>query len=179
MNTKALIGIIVATLVILVGAVVLLGQTSSGSSSPSGSSGSSSKAVLGKVAGAKVESLETSFDFKDIPYSGGNVQHEYKIKNIGDKNLEIANLATSCMCTKVYLKTSSGSSPEFGMKGHTAASDWKGRLAPGEEGSVVAVFDPTAHGPQGVGPISRLVSLDTNDPDRPYLEFSFNGTVVK
>lgn len=174
MNTKALIGIIVATVVILVGAVVLLGQSSSGSST-----GSSGKAVLGKTSGAKVESLETSFDFKDIPYSGGNAVHEFKIKNSGDKDLSVANMATSCMCTKVYFQKGSEKSPEFGMKGHSASSDWKGSLAPGEEGSVVAVFDPTAHGPQGVGPISRLVSLETNDPDRPYLEFSFNGTVVK
>lgn len=170
MNNKGiLIGIIAATVLILVGSAVLLGQSSSGNA----------KAVLGKIAGAKVESLETSFDFKDIPYSGGNVQHEYKIKNVGEKSLEIANLATSCMCTKVFFQKGAEKSPEFGMKGHTASSNWKGSLAPGEEGLVIAVFDPTAHGPQGVGPISRLVSLGTNDPDRPYLEFSFNGKVVK
>lgn len=169
MNTKVIIGIIVATAIVLVGAVILLGNSTPGSS----------KAVLGKTAGAKVEASETNFDFKDIPYSGGNAIHEFKIKNVGDKELSIANLATSCMCTKVFFKTSVGSSPEFGMKGHSSASDWKGSLASGEEGVVAAVFDPTAHGPQGVGPISRLVSFETNDPDRPYIEFAFSGNVIK
>lgn len=108
MNTKALVGIIVATAIILVGAVVFLGQSSSGSDR-------SGKAVLGKTAGAKIESPETNFDFKDIPYSGGNVKHEFKVKNTGDKELVIANMATSCMCTKVYLQTESGNGPEFGI----------------------------------------------------------------
>lgn len=169
MNTKVIIGIIVATAVILVGAVMLLGNTSSGSV----------KGALEKVAGAKVEAVENNFDFKDIPYSGGNAIHEFKIKNSGDKDLKIGNMATSCMCTKVYLKTESGNGPEFGMKGHSASSDWTGTVAPGKEGSVVAVFDPTAHGPEGVGPMSRIISFETNDPGHPYMEFTFSGNVVK
>lgn len=169
MNTKVIISIIVATAIVLVGAVILLGNSTPGSS----------KAVLGKIAGTKIEALETNFDFKDIPYSGGNAIHEFKVKNTGDQELVIANMASSCMCTKVYLQTKSGNGPEFGMKGHSTASDWKGSLAPGAEGLVVVVFDPTAHGPEGVGPISRLVSFETNDPDRPYMEFAFSGNVVK
>lgn len=170
MNTKVIIGIIAAAAILLVGAVVLLGQSSQGSSG---------KAVLGKTAGAKIESQETDFDFKNIPYSGGNAIHEFKVKNTGEKELIIANMATSCMCTKVYLQTELGKGPEFGMKGHTASSNWTGTIAPGKEGLVVAVFDPTAHGPQGVGPMSRIISFETNDSDRPYMEFTFSGNVVK
>lgn len=169
-NKGILIGIIAATVLILGGAVVWLGQSPANTSS---------KAVLGKTSGAKIEALEASFDFKDIPYSGGNAIHEFKVKNTGDRDLSIANLATSCMCTKVFFQSASGKSPEFGMKGHAAASDWTGKLTPGEDGKVVAVFDPTAHGPEGVGPISRLVSFETNDPDHPYIELSFSGRVVK
>lgn len=169
MNTKVIVGIIIATVVILVGAVLILGNSST----------SSPKAALEKLPGAKVEVTEVNFDFKDIPYSGGNVTHEFKIKNTGDKELKIANMATSCMCTEVYLKTESGESPRFGMQGHSPASDWTGVLAPGQEGQVVAVFDPTAHGPSGVGPMSRILSLETNDPDHPYMEFTFSGNVIK
>lgn len=164
-DKKILIGIILSTLLVLGGAIWFLGK--------------SSNETLEKVAGSKIEITETDFDFKDIPYSGGNVEHGFKIKNIGDKDLKIANMATSCMCTKVFLKTAQGKSSEFGMKGHSAFSDWTGLLPPGQEAEVVAVFDPTAHGPSGVGPIDRLVSFETNDPDRPYIEFSFKGIVVK
>ena len=140
---------------------------------------SPSKASLEKTAGTKLQTSETNFDFKDVPYSGGNVQHGFPIKNIGDKELKIANLATSCMCTRVFLKNGKGDGPQFGMKGHESVSEWMGVLSPGEEGQIVAIFDPTAHGPQGVGPISRAVSFETNDPDHPYVELGFKGTVVK
>lgn len=165
-DKKILIGIAVFTLAILAGAVMLLGK-------------SSSKASLEKTEETKLQTSETNFDFKDIPYSGGNVQHAFPVKNVGDKPLQIANLATSCMCTKAFLKTQQGDGPQFGMKGHEVPSNWTGTLEAGEEGQIVAVFDPTAHGPQGVGPISRAVSFETNDPDHPYVEFGFSGNVVK
>lgn len=163
---KIIIGIVLITVAILVGAVVLLGK-------------SSSKANLEKTIGAKIETTETSFDFKEIPYSSGDAVHEFKVKNIGDKDLKIANIYTSCACSKGYFKSAKGESFKFSMKGMSPPSDWTGILNPGEEGQVVADFDPTYHGPQGVGPISRIVSFETNDPDHPYIEFSFKGVVVK
>lgn len=167
-DKKILIGIAIITLIILGGTIVFL------SKSPS-----SSKAVIQKTVGAKIETPETSFDFKEIPYSGGNAVHEYKIKNTGDKDLEIANMNTSCACSKTYFKSKTGESPKFSMKGMTPASSWKGILTPLEEGIIVTSFDPTYHGPSAVGPISRIVSFETNDPDHPYIELSFSGNVVK
>ena len=166
-DKKILIGIAIITLVILSGAMVFLSSTPS-----------SSKATLQKTIGVKLETPETSFDFKSIPFSGGDAIHEFKIKNTGDKPLSIANMATSCHCTKVFFKNSAGESPKFEMKG-SAPSSWVGILNSGEEGQVVSDFDPTFHGPQGVGPISRIVSFETNDPDHPYVELSFSGNVVK
>lgn len=168
MDKKIIIGFLLSTILIIGGAVLF-------------SSNQSSKAAVEKISGAKIELKETNFDFKNIPYSGGNAIHKYPIKNIGNKDLTIANLKTSCMCTKVYMKTKTGESPQFGMQGHASggASNWTGVLKPGEEGQMVAVFDPTAHGPQGVGPIDRLVSFETSDPDKPYVELSFKGIVVK
>ncbi|RJP45994.1 MAG: DUF1573 domain-containing protein [Armatimonadetes bacterium] len=166
-DKKLLIGIIFITAVILTGAVFALSRTSS-------------PAALEKVAGVKVEVSEVDFDFKDIPYSGGNVTHEYPVKNIGEKELKIANMSTSCMCTTVALQTGKEKSPEFGMPGHSSpSSEWVGTLQPGEEGKMVVTFDPAAHGPAGVGPVSRFVSFETNDPDHPYVELTFAGNVVK
>lgn len=166
MDRKVVIGILIFTVLIIVGAILF-------------SQNSPSKSSLQKTAGASVQTFETSFDFKDIPYGGGKAERSFKIKNIGDKELTIANLSTSCMCTVVYLKKGNEKGPEFGMKGMANASSWTGVLKPNEEGQVIAVFDPAFHGPSGVGPISRLVSFETNDPDHPYVEFSFSGVVVK
>lgn len=166
MDKKIIIGILFAT-VLIIGAGVLF------------SSNQSTKATIGKTPGAILETLETTFDFKNIAYSGGNVQHSYKIKNIGNKDLTVANLKTSCMCTKVYFQTKSQKGPEFGMEGHSSSSNWTGTLKPSEEGQMVVIFDPTAHGLEGIGPVSRFVSFETNDPDHPYVELSFSGNVVR
>lgn len=161
---KIFIGIIILTVIALAGAIFFLTK-----SSPA-------KPNLEKTVGAKIETLETSFDFKDIQYSNGHAIHEFKIKNTGDKQLQVANLKTSCTCTQTYLKSTKGNGPSFSMH---SQSDWVGKLAPGEEAAVVVDFDPAFHGPSGVGPISRIVSFETNDPDKPYVEFNFSGNVVK
>ncbi len=166
MDKKVLLVVSLLTAVVLFGGVYLF-------------SNSGNRASVEETTGAQVQTFQKDFDFKDIKYDGGKVSHAFSIKNNGYKDLTIANLSTSCMCTQVYLKRGEEKSPMFGMKGHAAASDWKGTLKPKEEAEVVAVFDPTAHGPQGVGPISRLVSFETNDPENPYVEFAFSGVVVK
>ena len=154
------------SLLVLIGAAVLL-------------SNSTNKASLQKITGAKIELSEESFEFGDIDYSGGVATHSYKIRNSGDKDLEVANIVTSCMCTQAFVKGPFGEGPKSGMKGMSKPSAWKGIFKPGEEGELIAVFDPAFHGPQGVGSISRSVSFETNDPDRPYVELLFSGNVVK
>ncbi len=139
----------------------------------------SQKAEIIKTQSAKIS---VDHDFKElgnIEYSKGLLLHSFPIKNTGTQDLEIANMTTSCMCTEVFLRKSGENSPSFGMKGMSAPSEWIGILRPGEEAEVVAAFDPTYHGPQGVGKISRIVSFETNVVDNPYVEFSFEGNVVK
>ena len=44
---------------------------------------------------------------------------------------------------------------------------------------VNVVFDPMFHGPQGTGPITRIVSFDTNDSGNRTVEFRLTGNVVR
>lgn len=166
MNKKFLIGIIVAVAVIIAAAFLVAGS-------------GSSKAVIEKTQGAKAFFDRSVKNLNDIKY-GDKKTVKYLIENKGTKDLEIANIATSCMCTNAYFeKDGKQDGPSFGMKGMTAVSDWKGLLSPGEKGQIVAVFDSAYHGPSGVGPVQRTVSLETNDPDNPYVEFNFEGVVVQ
>ena len=159
-------GIAVFTIILIGGAVVLLG--------------SSAKSDIAKNSQAKSEVSHKNFDFGKIAYSGGNVQHAFPIKNAGKQELKISNMKTSCMCTTAFLQTKKEKGPSFGMPGHAnPSSSWVGTLRPGEEGKIVVVFDPTAHGPEGVGPLSRLISFETSDPNSSYVEFSINGVVIK
>lgn len=140
---------------------------------------SDNKAVIQKTAGAKISVPQSSISVGNIPYSGGDLIESFQIKNIGNKDLEIANMATSCMCTKAYLEQGNNKSDGFGMKGMVAPSSWKGIIKPGGTAKIVADFDPKYHGPSGIGPVERIVSFETNDPDHPYVEISFNGVVTK
>lgn len=142
-------------------------------------SSSNSKAELQKTKGAKISVTVSSKSVGNIPYDGGDLIESFPVKNIGDKDLEIANVATSCMCTKAYLKQGNNKSDEFGMKGMSAPSSWKGIIKPGQTAEIVADFDQKYHGPSGIGPVTRTVSFETNDPDNPYVEVGFNGVVTK
>lgn len=145
----------------------------------SSSSTSQTKATISKTDGAKISIDHNSKIVGDIGYSKGILYHSFPIKNSGAKDLEIANMFSSCMCTKTYLKIEEKEGPKFGMKGMSPSSSWKGILKPGEKAEIIAAFDPAYHGPQGVGQVSRIVSFETNDPDHPYVELSFEGIVTK
>lgn len=166
MDKKFIILMTVLTLGIIGFAVFILG-----------SSTTNTKAIVSKTIGAKISVDHNFKTVGNIGYSNGILYHVFPIKNTGSKDLEIANMNTSCKCTKVFLKLNGKNGPEFGMKGMSAPSSWKGILKPGESAEVIAAFDPTYHGPQGVGDVSRTVSFETNDPNQPYVEFSFKGTV--
>ncbi len=104
---------------------------------------------------------EESFDWGDIDIEAGDVMTGFHFKNEGEENLMIYGAETSCMCTTAYLELPDGSkSPTFGMHGNP---EWSYELSPGEEFEVEVIYDPMAHGPNGVGPVKRLVRLDTSD----------------
>lgn len=126
---------------------------------------------------ARIEVLsEKIHDWGQIDIEGGNVEKTFQIKNSGDSDLEITNIKTSCLCTETQIDINGDKSPVFGM--HTR-SGWKGVIKPGDSAEVRVVFDPLFHGPQGTGPITRLVSLDTNDVANRTIEFRLSGNVVR
>lgn len=163
-DKKIIIGLVLLTVLLLVGGVVLLSGTGSTSASITSSQN------------AKAETSQTNFDWGRINMKGGNVSKTFTIKNTGTDILKLTNIKTSCHCTKAQVKTGSSSSPLFGMN---SISSWIGEVPPGQQAQLEVVFDPAYHGPQGVGPISRLVSVETNDASSSRIEFSLTGTVYK
>ena len=121
---------------------------------------------------------EPFFDFGVIAMSAGNVFYTFNIKNTGTTPLVIDKVYTSCMCTLATLVTESGSEGPFGMPGHAGIPRITQTLAPGEEAHVDIVFDPAAHGPQGVGKVRRIVYLETGTGADNALQLSFEATVT-
>lgn len=161
---KVIIGFVVLTLLIMVGGVYIL------------SANTSNPAAVSLSQNAKALVDQKTHDWGTIPYSGGNVSKTFTIKNTGTDVLKLTNIKTSCACTYAQVTIDGKISPKFGM--HTTSS-WAGDVAVGKEASLTVVFDPAFHGPTGVGPMERLISVQTNDISNPNLEFSLKGNVVK
>lgn len=163
MNKKILIGFILLTLLILGGGIYILSATST-----------TTQVTISQ--NAKIEATERNFDWGNIPINGGNATKTFSIKNTGTDTLQLTGVKTSCTCTKAQVAIDGRTSPYFSMH---ATSSWVGEVAPGKEAQLTVIFDPAFHGPTGVGPMERLISMKTNDAQNPTLEFSLKGVVVK
>lgn len=121
-----------------------------------------------------------NYDFGLISMAAGKVSHEFKIKNTSSEPTVIEKMYTSCMCTTATLvigdsSTNSGQIKKFGpvgMPGHSAIPPINQILNPDEEATVGVVFDPSAHGPAGVGRIQRTVILENNAGKPVELQFA-------
>lgn len=169
LNKNTLIGIVVS--VIFLGGIVWAAKISTNNnvaSVASPATQSSSKGVL--------TAEEIKFDFGTISMGRGNVTHAYKIKNVGSETVAINRVYTSCMCTTAkFIKGSAVFGP-FGMAGHGYIPTIDQELKPGEEAIIEATFDPTAHGPAGVGKIERVIIVE-NNAGKPF-ELGFSATVT-
>ena len=115
-----------------------------------------------------------SYDFGTISMAKGEVGHEFKIKNNGVKEINIGKTYTSCMCTNAWFIKGEIQKGPFGMQGHGYVPPVNESLAPNEEAVIKVVFDPAAHGPAGVGPIKRLVHIESGGSMIGELEISAN-----
>lgn len=162
MNKNFIIGFVILTFLILGGGVYLISSSAPETINPS--------------RNVKVEVNQKTFDWGNISYSGGNVTKTFIIKNKGSDILKLTKVKTSCSCTKAQIVIDKETSPYFSMH---STSSWIGKVAPGKEAKLTIIFDPTFHGPTGVGPVERFISVETNDIKNSKLEFYLKGIVVK
>lgn len=112
------------------------------------------------------------FDFGNISMAAGKVTHRFRIRNTGDSAITINKMYTSCMCTVATLITLGGQKGPFGMPGHGTFPAIAERIEPGGGAQVEVVFDPAAHGPAGIGPTDRTVTIATRENQVLELRFS-------
>lgn len=121
---------------------------------------------------ASLISVDKSFyDFGDIDIFGGKVSADFLLKNEGNEDVKIVSGITSCACTEGQI-----GDMKFGMHGQTGG---KVIIPAGGQEKLTAIFDPLAHGPDGVGKITRQLMLKTNSTETPEIEVRLNGNVVK
>lgn len=118
---------------------------------------------------------ETNYDFGNISMAAGNVRRAFTITNSSSTPITLTRMYTSCMCTTATLTAGGKKYGPVGMPGHGAIPSMGYVLAPGEEANVEVVFDPAAHGPAGVGSITRAVRIEASEGAP--VEFTFTAFV--
>lgn len=121
---------------------------------------------------SELSAAETSYDFGVVRMKDGKVSHRFKVTNPTDKNVTAEYLSTSCMCTTAYIVDAASRSGPYGMEGMGQDGKVQMIFKPGESRDVEVVFDPNAHGPAGVGPLQRFVTLADADGGRLQLEIT-------
>lgn len=160
-DRKFMIGVIVVTLVIIGAGIFFASRI-----------GAPAQVQANPDARASV--TDTTYDWGTIGINDGKVGKEFEISNSGTGPLKLSNIETSCMCTTAQLILGDTQSPAFGMH---AKSGYIMEVPPGGTAKLKVVFDPLFHGPSGVGPISRQVTVTTNDPSSPVLSFMLSAVV--
>ena len=112
-----------------------------------------------------------TFDFGEISMAKGTVTKTFMLQNDGDDAVKISDVRTSCMCTIAEIDGAM-----FGMHQNPAVNI---TIPPKSSKEMNVMFDPNAHGPDAVGPISRVVFIATNSRSTPQVTAKIDGNVIK
>ena len=134
-----------------------------------GSSGNKATEVAQTTSAITVP--ESSYDFGEIDIFGGKVSTEYLLKNEGAEDVLILSAITSCMCTE-------GKIDDLRFSLHESSGGVVTIPAGGEK-TLIAIYDPLAHGPDSTGKVKRELSLKTNSSVAPEVQVTFAANVVK
>jgi len=130
--------------------------------------------VAANPAAGGLQARETAFDFGLISMAAGKVTHRFWFRNEGAASVLIRRIYTSCMCTTATLVKGMKIINSYGMPGHGPLPEVNESLNPGEAAYIDAVFDPAAHGPAGLGPTQRVVTIESDTGAPVELHFAAN-----
>jgi hypothetical protein len=167
-NTKFILG--AGAVILVVGGLVIAAKPDPVKRTPTAVE--MVKASSAGNSAGRLTATQTKFSFGPISMARGKVKHRYAITNAGTEPIVIRKLYTSCMCTTAALVKDGKAGEAFGMPGHTPIPTINVPINPREEAFVEVIFDPAAHGPAGVGPIERVVTLENNAGQPLELEFA-------
>jgi len=144
-----------------------------------GSLGSAKQADR-QTSSGKLTISESSWNIGEVSMKDGLNEKVVTLKNETDSPVTVTEMETSCMCTKATIRNADGTmGPTKGMVGHGGTPRMSQTIAPGETAELIVVFDPNAHGPNAVGPITRDIMLKTDSSLQPTIGLRFRGIVTK
>lgn len=120
------------------------------------------------------------YDAGTVSMAADTVKKTFEIKNVGQGDLKITAISTSCMCTTARLKVGDKISSEFGMTGMgDSPAFWSQKIAPGEKGYLEVTFDQAMHGEAGLGDIIRAIYISSDDPQQKRAEVRLIANVIR
>ena len=119
----------------------------------------------------KVEAKTTFSDLGKMKVSDDKSAN-FKIKNIGQKPLQLSNISSSCNCTFGQVIINGKESDVFGMHN---VSDFAGEVLPGKEAIIKVTYRPFIMPVYGT--VGREIYVSTNDPENPKLIFKVKANV--
>lgn len=159
-NTKLIVISLVASLVIIGGAVAILGQEKSVKREEQGTASLS----LDKTT-ADLGSMKTQDERSAV----------FTLTNTAQTTLRIWNVKTSCDCTFAKVKIEEKTSGEFSMHAGGALANWMGEVPPGGRAELIVIYRPYIM--PVVGRVTRQVTFDTNDPQNSRAQVEIGANV--
>ncbi len=160
---KVIIFSLLASLLIIAGAVAILGQGKTPQRE--------------KLGTAQMTIDKTFFDFGDMK---GDEERKtvFTITNTGNSVLRLWGVATSCDCTFATVTINGQTTPEFNMAGMTRSSlaNWLGEVPAGQKALLTVIYRPKVM--PVTGKITRQVNFATNDPKNSKVEVSIAANVL-
>ena len=110
------------------------------------------------------------YNFGVVYVNGGVVDTEIPLVNIGEDDLTITALDSSCGCTTASIINDGVEGPIFGMASHGRnPRNWHTVINPGEQAILKVYYNPAVH-PNLHGPVTRIVTIYSDDPENPKQE---------
>lgn len=142
---------------------------------------SSSATEVAPVINGELTISESSWDLGDVRMADGMNTKSISLTNETSSPITLTKMETSCMCTTAQIVHADGSKSGLkGMPGHGGGSaNLSETIQAGETATLLINFDPNAHGPEAIGPITRNVMMMTNSQAQPEIQLTFSGNVIK
>ncbi len=163
-DTKIIVGAVLASALIIVGAIF----------------------VLGKDKSPKRDQLGTasmSIDKKEADLGDMKVTDErsatFTVTNTSTSStLRIWGIATSCDCAFANVTIAGNKTGEFNMSMHmnSTLKNWIGEIPVSQAASLEVIYRPKVMPVSG--PVSRQVNFSTNDPNNAEVEVSVKANVL-
>lgn len=159
-----IVGIIIATLVIVGGAVLLFGKNT--------------QAVNRENVGLASLTIDKTLEDFGSMKSDEERTATFTITNTSESVLRLWNVATSCDCTFATVTIGNQTTGEFNMSMHMSADlkNWMGEVQPGKTALLRVIYRPKVMPITGV--VTRQVTFATNDPQNATVEVSIKANVL-